>query len=430
MSFGEFLQWVRRFFAASSSTRSDSPPSRGVDSTVSKPEVPQAPEVPTPTNASSSSEVQTPPVDESAPPEAVPETTAPVEVTPAIAETSAEPTSPETEPSATPPPLPSTTDTPAEVIDNNTPSTPTDPIASPSGETSDPITASPSEPSTDPAAPSSTETTNSIPPTDTTPPLQPETTETETPPPLPEISEPENQPPTIQSIETEDAKVALNQDVTFQIVTNPVEQYADCTLDLAEASNATLVKDIDPATGQFSLRFDKVSSSDNDIQKITVSNPQGHADTAVTVSLMKLFWHNHPGRQNVCDETLFVNQCAIRMGTSLELSGIKLSQDRRVLRRCTTEYRAFKHHKDGLVKGHVLAAQELANWIKSQTSTFGSRSIVHSQEEILGRSGIIFFRDGWGATDHIDIWDGTSLVGGFPSYFDSDFKELWFWDVY
>jgi len=94
------------------------------------------------------------------------------------------------------------------------------------------------------------------------------------------------------------------------------------------------------------------------------------------------------------------------MGAALELSGIVMTQDRRVLRRCTTEYRAFKHHKDGLVKGHVLAAQELANWIKSETSVF------------------------WGATDHIDVWDGESLVGGFPSYFDSDFKELWFWDVY
>jgi len=83
---------------------------------------------------------------------------------------------------------------------------------------------------------------------------------------------------------------------------------------------------------------------------------------------MKLFWHNHAGRENICDETLFANQCAIRMGAALELSG--------------------------------------------------------------GRSGLIFFRDGWGTTDHIDVWDGEALVGGFPSYFESDFKELWFWDLY
>jgi len=236
--------------------------------------------------------------------------------------------------------------------------------------------------------------------------------------------------PVIGKITTADSKVALNQEVTFQIVTSPANQFENCQLDLSRADNASVVQAINPVTGQFSLKFDKASSSDNDTQLIKVKNPQGDSSTAITVSLMKLFWHNHPGRKNVCDETLFVNQCAIRMGAALELSGIKMTQDRRVLRRCTTEYRAFKHHKDGLVKGHVLAAQELANWIKSQRSTFGSRSIVHSQEEILGRSGIIFFRDGWGTTDHIDVWDGQALVGGFPSYFDSDFKELWFWDVY
>ncbi len=274
----------------------------------------------------------------------------------------------------------------------------------------------------------------------TTPPPLPETTRPEpvTPPPLPEttqptppeISQPQHRPPVIASITTADTKVALNQGTIFQIVTDPANQYDNCSLDLSNASHASIVQGIDPATGQFNLRFDKASDSDNDTQLIKVKNPQGESSIAVTVSLMKLFWHNHPGRKNVCDETLFVNQCAIRMSTALELSGIKLSQDRRVMRRCTTEYRAFKHHKDGLVKGHVLAAQELANWIKSQRSTFGPRSIVNSQEEIIGRSGVIFFRDGWGTTDHIDVWDGQALVGGFPSYFDSDFKELWFWDVY
>lgn len=241
---------------------------------------------------------------------------------------------------------------------------------------------------------------------------------------------PQSLPPVITSISTHDTKVALNQTISFQLMTEPSGQYENCSLDLSNADHASIVEPIDATTGQFSLTFDKASHSDNDIQRINVSNSQGDATVAITVSLMKLFWHNHPGRRNICDETLFANQCAIRMSTALELSGIKLSQDRRVLRRCTTEYRAFKHHKEGLIKGHVLAAQELANWIKSQPSTFGNRSVVHSKEEIIGRSGIIFFRDGWGSTDHIDVWDGQALVGGFPDYFDSDFKDLWFWDVY
>ena len=273
-----------------------------------------------------------------------------------------------------------------------------------------------------------------------TPPPLPQATPPEvvSPPPLPEttqpsapvISQPQHRQPVIEQITTANTKVSLSLETSFQIVTNPPKQFDGCSLDLSNASHASIVQEVDPVTGQFSLSFSKASSSENDTQLIKVKNPQGESSIAVTVSLMKLFWHNHPGRKNVCDETLFVNQCAIRMSTALELSGINLSQDRRVMRRCTTEYRAFKHHKEGLVKGHVLAAQELANWINSQRSTFGRRSIVNSQQEILGRSGIIFFRDGWGTTDHIDVWDGQALVGGFPSYFDSDFKELWFWDVY
>ena len=236
--------------------------------------------------------------------------------------------------------------------------------------------------------------------------------------------------PVINAIKTDTDKVALKTEVVFQIVTTPPEQYTDCELNLSQANNISIIKPLDPATGTFTLRFDKASNSDNDVQLIQVSNPQGSMSHAITVSLMKLLWKNHAGRKNICDETRFVNQCAIRMGAALELSGIKLSEDRRVLRRCTTEYRVYRDHKSGLIKGHVLAAQELANWIKSQPSTFGPRHIFHSKEEIMGKSGLIFFRDGWGTTDHIDIWDGAALVGGFPSYFDSDFKELWFWDMY
>lgn len=257
-------------------------------------------------------------------------------------------------------------------------------------------------------------------PIDSTPPTQPPVTPTPV----------QQGPATISAIETADLRVPLSSDVTFQIVTTPAGQYTDCKLDLSASDKVSVVNEINIESGRFTLRFDKASVSDNDIQTIRVHNPQGDHSIAVTVSLMKLMWNNHPGRTNICDDTVFTNQCAIRMGAALELSGIKLSTDRRVLRRCTTEYNAYKDHAQGKVRGHVLAAQELANWIKSQPGTFGSRHIVHSKEELLGRTGIIFFRDGWGATDHIDVWDGESLVGGFPSYFNSDFKELWFWDIY
>lgn len=32
----------------------------------------------------------------------------------------------------------------------------------------------------------------------------------------------------------------------------------------------------------------------------------------------------------------------------------------------------------------------------------------------MGRRGIIFIRNGWGSTDHIDVWDGEHMKGGAP----------------
>ena len=283
----------------------------------------------------------------------------------------------------------------------------------------------------------STTATQTTPPPVT--PTEPEPTATETAIAEPTPETPQEVPaptpivpaPTkLTAIRTSNDKVTLNKDIEFQLVTEPAGQYQDCKLDLSVTSGSKLISDIDTATGIFTVRFSKASRSANDIQNIKVTHPQGDQTKAITVSQMKLFWHNHPGRENICDDTLFANQCAIRMGAALELSGIIIPLDRRILRRCTTEYRAFTDHKHGLVKGHILAAQELANWIKSEPSTFGSREVLQSKEQILGRSGVIFFKDGWGTTDHIDVWDGESLVGGFPSYFESDYKELWFWDLY
>ncbi|WP_211665345.1 T6SS effector amidase Tae4 family protein [Leucothrix arctica] len=267
------------------------------------------------------------------------------------------------------------------------------------------------------------------PSTPTPPPVIPPVTET--PAPVPTPTPPRSPVPTkLKAIRTTNDKVTLGKDIEFQLITEPTGQYENCKLDLSDTTGSQLISDINPTSGEFTVRFNKASKSANDIQNVVVTHPEGDLSKAITVSQMKLFWHNHPGRENVCDDTLFANQCAIRMSTALELSGVIIPVDRRILRRCTTEYRAFSDHNHGLVKGHVLAAQELANWIKSEPSTFGSREVVHSKEEILGRSGVIFFRDGWGTTDHIDVWDGESLVGGFPSYFETEFKELWFWDLY
>ncbi|WP_409514664.1 hypothetical protein [Chryseobacterium sp.] len=43
--------------------------------------------------------------------------------------------------------------------------------------------------------------------------------------------------------------------------------------------------------------------------------------------------------------------------------------------------------------------------------------------------GIIFFKDGWGATDHIDVWNSSEMKGGETEYFLSSWKEIWFWQL-
>lgn len=44
-------------------------------------------------------------------------------------------------------------------------------------------------------------------------------------------------------------------------------------------------------------------------------------------------------------------------------------------------------------------------------------------------TGIVFIKDGWGATDHIDVWNSSELKGGETEYFLSSWKEIWFWQL-
>ena len=178
------------------------------------------------------------------------------------------------------------------------------------------------------------------------------------------------------------------------------------------------------------IRFNKRSRHAGEMQTVVAMDGTTILKRYISVSLMQLLWKHHAGRANVCDGERFRNQCAIRMGQALELSDIRLSTSRSVLRRCSSEFNSYGSHKQGKVKGHVLAAQELANWMKTQTGIFGKRQIIHSKEDVLGRSGILFIRDGWDTTDHIDVWNGESLVGGFDSYFEVDYEEIWFWEVF
>jgi len=138
-------------------------------------------------------------------------------------------------------------------------------------------------------------------------------------------------------------------------------------------------------------------------------------------------WKFHPGKSIFpCDKTQFQNQCAIRMSVALQFSHIDLSS--------FSGAKCWVEHKDH--SRHILRAQELANWMSEHPEIFGNKitydrkkypKLNHS--DFWKMKGIIFFQDGWGPTDHIDIWNSSQMKGGENSYFTSNWKEIWFWQL-
>lgn len=138
-------------------------------------------------------------------------------------------------------------------------------------------------------------------------------------------------------------------------------------------------------------------------------------------------WESHPA---VCGEPYpcrspdgkphFENQCAVRMALALERAGVSLRSFRGA--RCW--------HGHGA--GHVLRAQELADWLRARPRTFGpvTRLRPARPEDVPGRA-IVFFRNFHGTNnqgDHIDVWDGRAMCAGDPSYFGRS-EEVWFWGL-
>ncbi len=128
-------------------------------------------------------------------------------------------------------------------------------------------------------------------------------------------------------------------------------------------------------------------------------------------------WDNHPGFTDLCD---FDNQCAIRMGTALLKSNVDMSTFSGI--RCWD-----KNHK---ALNHTLRAQELADWMEREVTKFGYVQIKKNVTYIdyRNKEGIVFFKDGWGPTDHIDVWNGSEMKAGSKKYFTKA-KEVWFWDL-
>jgi hypothetical protein len=175
-------------------------------------------------------------------------------------------------------------------------------------------------------------------------------------------------------------------------------------------------------------------------------------------------WNNHPsikGNSNPCNQNgkkNFTNQCAIRVGVSLEMCGF----DTKKLPGAT---HCWHGHKN---EGHVIRAEEMANGL-SRIRVPGLKQLIkvdpkNLTTELSGKKGIIFFKDYWRRTnkttkftesfrnrsgDHIDIWNGRRTtdptswarlnlrIGGFglhtlSSEFSDfeDSREIWFWETF
>ena len=131
-------------------------------------------------------------------------------------------------------------------------------------------------------------------------------------------------------------------------------------------------------------------------------------------------WNHHPYPNSPCDTTLFVNQCAIRMGVALAGAGVNMASFHGA--KCWVKDHSPKH---------ILRAQELANWMTTQTVTFGNVTKYTTKVtsgDFAAKTGLVFIKDGWGATDHIDVWNGTSMKAGDSSYFALG-KQVWFWPL-
>jgi hypothetical protein len=140
---------------------------------------------------------------------------------------------------------------------------------------------------------------------------------------------------------------------------------------------------------------------------------------------------NHPCKKK--DGTpAFDNQCAIKMSIALMGASVNLDACNKV--KCW-----FGH------TNHVIRAQELADWLAEAAQlgtptryTKGRRDTESIFQQtvlsgIQGKKGTVFCQNFWGTGnqgDHIDVWDGSTMSGGYgnSSYYGRS-QQVWFWEI-
>jgi len=175
--------------------------------------------------------------------------------------------------------------------------------------------------------------------------------------------------------------------------------------------------------------------------------------------LFNTLWQNYPDvSDKPCNENLFINQCAIRMSVALYFSDMDLSsftgakcwgphpnirkQHLKTFKVDAKEidqiinlpyYKPLKKDADSF--RHFLRAQEIANWMDTKPNIFGIKKVFKRKDNpnmdhlfFSNKKGILFILDGWGYTDHIDIWNGFKMKSGYLNYFSKG-KEIWLWEL-
>ncbi len=136
---------------------------------------------------------------------------------------------------------------------------------------------------------------------------------------------------------------------------------------------------------------------------------------AITFSAL---WDNYPSSDPYVDKNGkapagYSNQCAIRLGTALEKSGVSFVT-------CRAKRAPGTNPRGGM----IASAQELANWLKtkpfsgcSSPQTYAGKTVFDAIDD---KTGIVFLANYWQrdpevgtsarSGDHIDLWNGSRFT--------------------
>lgn len=168
------------------------------------------------------------------------------------------------------------------------------------------------------------------------------------------------------------------------------------------------------------------------------------------MAIFRKLWDSHPGDAKPCvgshGKPYGDNQCAITMSVAFHGAGIDLTPHHwqtytgpngksRQVSECSKGAKYFNHDP-----AHIRGAHAFANMlfntptlidagVFSRVATGNTAALDRMME---GKAGIFFVLNGWGTTDHIDLWDdrgGNKLVRRGSDSYRKRGDEIWFWDM-